>query len=475
MGFQKKESEKREQSERTFPIDQNNEQYLLGNALSDPRVAELLQDVDHESFLFVNHRALCQSIQYIMAEGLQLSVDTVDAVRQKFKYGDKLTLQYVGELGAIFKGGVGAEDYSFHIKKLKNDKVKDRLAVELLPRLIKEMVNPRMGVDQILGKLSECRDYVEDNHIEGEFRFSTAKSVDAEHDVQIREREADTVFKTTGYKRLDGVLTDGYGPKKITLVAGRPGMAKSALIANSFLRLGRLGIPCAIYNFEMDRVSMYDRMVAILSEVPLMRIIKDRKSMNDDERRREREAKEELKHLPIFFYRFSTQSINGLRRELRLLKDKHKVQVVAYDLFKKMRFRGRSNASTADVLNEALDDIQAIGKELDMHQVLVVQIGRSAEKRKNKRPMLSELKDAGGFEEVADTILFLYRQAYYQQAAEIDGMDIHSEMDVTIDEELEVIIAKQRQGAMNKKVMLSFRPALTYIAEEKETADGIPA
>lgn len=472
MGFKKADKPTPDKPQRTFPIDQNNEQYLLGHAMSNPRLGELLNGVDAENFLFVNHCALCQSIQCIISEGLQLSVDTVDTVRQKFQYGEKLTLQYVGELCAVFKGDVTAEDYKYHLNKLQNDKIKDRLAIDLLPKLIRDMVNPRMNPEEIAGRLDACRSYIEDKQVVGDFRFATAMTVDSEHDEQLKEREAETIFKTTGYLKLDVVLTDGYAPKKITIIAGRPGMAKSAYIANSFLRLAHQGIPCAIYNFEMDRVSMYDRMVSVLSEVPLMRIVKDRKSMNDDERKREREAKEELKHLPIFFYRFSTQSIDGLRRELRQLREKHNVQIVAYDLFKKMRFRGRSNASTADVINEALDELQVIGKDLEMHQILVVQIGRSAEKRKNKRPMLSELKDAGGFEEIADTILFLYRQAYYQQAAEVDESNIESEMDVTVEEDLEVIIAKQRQGTMNKKVMLHFRPALTYIAE-KENEDGI--
>ena len=62
-------------------------------------------------------------------------------------------------LGAIFNGTVTKDDYKFHVKKLKNDKVKDSLAVELLPRLIKDMVNPKMDMDEIVSRLNVCRDY----------------------------------------------------------------------------------------------------------------------------------------------------------------------------------------------------------------------------------------------------------------------------------------------------------------------------
>lgn len=84
-----------------------------------------------------------------------------------------------------------------------------------------------------------------------------------------------------------------------------------------------------------------------------------------------------------------------------------------------------------------LNEIQRIARENGQHFVVVVQISRKVEERADKRPTLADLKDSGGFEEVADLILFFYRDAYYVSKNVEDDF----EFDV-----IEINIAKQRQG-----------------------------
>jgi len=464
MGFKRKEkTEETEERKRIIPIDSNNEQYLLGHALNDPSTAVLLDDLDPKQFLFVNHRVLCECVQYALREGLTLDLDTLDSIKAKYEGGAKLTLEYMGQIADVFQGKAAAEDYAHHLKKLKADKVKDVLSVYLLPDLLSNLAKPTVQIDEVLTELATVRDFVEDQQMTSDFRFISARVVDAEHTQILKDREAGAVFQGVGYKRLDRVLTDGYCPKKMTILAGRPGMAKSAFLLNSLLRLACMGIPCAVYNLEMDHISNYDRAVAILAEVPIIFIVKARDKLTPEMRAREKRAKEFLKHLPLYFYTASTQTIAGIRREVRILREKYHVKVVAYDLFKKLRLRGRRNTSTADMLNESLDQMQAMGKDLDVHQILVVQISREAERRKNKRPRMKELKDAGGYEEVADNIFFLYRPRYYQDAEE--DQEDRDYMDT---EEIEVIVAKQRMGGGNIKVLFDFTPAMTYVSEPED-------
>jgi len=206
---------------------------------------------------------------------------------------------------------------------------------------------------------------------------------------------------------------------------------------------------------------MYDRMIAVRANIPITRLIRQRDQMTPDEKARERKAKDELRSLPIYFYTASTQTMSGIQRDIRILKEKYGVKIVAYDLFDKIRFNYSGNRSTADIMNESLKLIQGMGRDFNIHQILVVQIGRSAEKRKNKRPKLSELKDAGGFEERADNVFFLYRPSYYNNPEEEE----EGSSSVDHSEDVEVIIAKQRQGTSNMKVILDFWPATTTIAE----------
>jgi replicative DNA helicase len=447
---------------RIIPIDSNNEQFILGHAINDGRVLEvLLNEVDGNTFLYTNHRALFECCQYLYHSKVKVTPDSIDVVKKRFRGGDTLRLDYVTELVAVFGDSVAEENYRFHVSKLKDDKIKETLSMNLLPELTRSMLNSSTTTENIIEKINKMMSMLEDGRTDGDFKFIPMVDVDEIHTKENASRETGSSFGTTGYGKLDRFLTDGLGATKMTIVAGRPAMGKSALVANMLLRLGLLGIPVAVFNFEMDCISMYDRFVAIRANIPITKLIRNRDKMTPMERMQEQKAKDEISKLPIYFYTASTQSMEGIKRDIRILKERYGVKIVAYDLFDKIRFKYSGNRSTADILNESLKIIQGFGRDFDIHQILVVQIGRSAEKRKNKRPKLSELKDAGGYEERADNVFFLYRPSYYDSPEEEgDG-----ECGIEKSEDVEIIIAKQRQGTSNVKVTLDFWPATTTIAE----------
>ena len=460
MGF--KVADEKKKVDRLIPIDNNNEQYILAHAMTSTRALDILAtEVDHDSFLYLNHRALCQCCQYLASSKVKVTADSIDLVRKKFHKGATVKLEYTTELMSVFDSPFDEENYRFHISKLRDDKVKERLSMQMLPALAKSMMNPSSTTDKLVDEVGKMLRFLEDGRSDTDFKFIPLAVVDDEHNAEIKTRDAGGSFGTTGYDKLDRYLTDGLSATKLTIVAGRPAMGKSALVANILLRLGLLGIPVAIFNFEMDCISMYDRMIAVRANIPITRLIRQREQMSPDEKARELKAKDELKKLPIYFYTASTQTMSGIQRDIRILKEKYGVKVIAYDLFDKIRFNYSGNRSTADIMNESLKLIQGMGRDFDIHQILVVQIGRSAEKRKNKRPKLSELKDAGGFEERADNVFFLYRPSYYNNPEEEE----EGSTSVDQSEDIEVIIAKQRQGTSNMKIVLDFWPATTTIAE----------
>jgi len=462
MGFKIKQPEQpKKEVTRIIPIDKNNEQLLLGQAINFPKYLErLVIECDDETFLYLNHKALFRVLQVIYNGKLTATIDKIESIKFKVKDGQTIQFEYTNQLIKLFRDEVNDETFTFHLKKLKEDKVRDEVSSNMLPIIKNKLVDPKIPTENIVEEIDKLRCYIEDNVISGDFKFVDSRVVDIEHNKAIKEREEIGVFGKTGFTALDNVLTDGYSTKKITIVAGRPGMCKSSFVGNSLFRLASDGVPIALYNFEMDMVSMYDRMISIKSNIGVKKIVKGRKLLTDEEKQREMEAKEFLRALPLYFYTASTQNMLGLRRDLKILKERYGVKIVAYDLFKKMRLTGRRSSSTADILSENLDEIQAIGKDLDIHQILVVQINRQVENRKDKRPRMSDLKDSGAFEEVADNILLMYRSEYYKKSddeIEFKESDFH---------ELEVIIGKQRQGGANIKVLFDFYPATTSIVEQ---------
>lgn len=461
MGF-KVTKKKQVEIERLIPIDQNNEQYLLGCAMNNhSRLETLVNEVDPDMFLYENHRAMCSCLHHLYNNNVKVTPDSIDVVKKQFKGGLGLKMEYTMEMSSVFSETPDEQTYQFHVGKLKDDKVKEKLSMYMIPSLTRSMMNTQTTTDIMYQQVCRIKDMLENSTVENDFRFIPMTVVDDDHTRVVLERMKGGSFGTTGYGKLDRYLTDGFARTKLTIVAGRPAMGKSALVGNMLLRLALLGIPVAIFNFEMDCISMYDRLISIRANIEINKLVKDRDKLTDMELVQEKDAKEELRKLPIYFYTASTQSMEGIKRDIRILKEKYKVQVVAYDLFDKIQFKFSGNRSTADVLNEALKQIQGFGRDYDFHQILVVQIGRSAERRKDKRPKLSELKDAGGYEERADNVFFLYRPTYYDTPENEDD----EETNIEKSEDVEIIIAKQRQGVSNVKVLLDFWPATTTIAE----------
>jgi replicative DNA helicase len=112
------------------------------------------------------------------------------------------------------------------VSKLKDDKVKDILMLDLMPDFAQALVNPRMTTEALLEKITTIRDQIENSYVNDDFRFIDSTTVDMDHTAQQVQRESGKVFGSTGYAKLDTQLTDGYADTKLTIVAGRPGMGK---------------------------------------------------------------------------------------------------------------------------------------------------------------------------------------------------------------------------------------------------------
>ena len=146
--------------------------------------------------------------------------------------------------------------------------------------------------------------------------------------------------------------------------------------------------------------------------------------------------------------------------------------VVPIDLFGKIKDFSGSDNYARDYENK-LNEVQVMARELGVHFILVAQIHREATKGKFKRPKMSNLKNSGAFEEVADIILAVHRPYYdpevalkdYSLAGEAhqDMLEDDSDLGVPNDEKniAEVIILKQRMGAQNVIVNFEFDPMTT--------------
>jgi replicative DNA helicase len=253
---------------------------------------------------------------------------------------------------------------------------------------------------------------------------------------------------TTGLLALDNKL-NGYTRGQLYVIAGRPGMGKSAFMCSSLRRTAQSGKGVAIYSLEMTAWEIAARCMSdALDSVraPFFgNILKGQYS--DAEKADLLMAEESMAGLPIHVEdspRLTFAEIAGKARKLTAEMNAKGVPlaVVCIDhmglVTPSERYRGNKVAEAGEVSGQA----RALAKELDCCVVLLCQLSREVEKRDDKRPIMSDIRWSGEIEQDAHVIGFLYREAYYlAQDAGADPYAIQAARN-----RLDFLVRKNRNG-----------------------------
>jgi replicative DNA helicase len=261
---------------------------------------------------------------------------------------------------------------------------------------------------------------------------------------------------TTGLKDLDRVL-GGWPKGELSVVAGRPGMGKSAFASSALLRAAKAGHGCQFFSLEMTERQLGARMlsdVAYSSQRPIMYQDILRRSIQDLDRNRLKLAQEILEKLPISIEEQRGLTITDIATRARKLADKYDkdggtLDVVFVDHMLLVRPSSRYAGNRVREVAEISDGLASLAKELQCAVVALCQLNRGVEGRDSKRPTLSDLRDSGAIEEDASTVTFLYRPAYYLAQKKPDSAEERAVLEELLEKDgklLEFVVAKNRNG-----------------------------
>lgn len=238
----------------------------------------------------------------------------------------------------------------------------------------------------------------------------------------------------TGLARLDALLS--LQRQECTTIAARPGMGKTAFAVGIAVALAEQGERVAIYELEMPRDQLATRAVCARAGVDLQRV--RRGFVHRDEWSQLIEAHDHLGRLPISIDDTCGPSVLHIRADARAKKAKHgSLTLVVVDYLQLMsRLDDRDRDSREQEISTNIRALKRLARELDVIVIVLSQLNREVERRPDKRPMLSDLRDSGAIEQDSDNVVFLYRPEYYDKAKTRPE-------DVGI---AEIIVAKQRNG-----------------------------
>lgn len=236
-------------------------------------------------------------------------------------------------------------------------------------------------------------------------------------------------------------VTCGFQKGDLIIIAARPSMGKSSLARNIAVNIAKKDIPSAIISLEMSKEQLYDAMASGESNINLMKFRNG--WFSKDDWKIKTEAASRLYELKLYIADTNCFKTLDICRVARRLKKKKDIQIVFIDYLQLIA--GDRKWGKNIEIGEITRRLKQLAKELNIPVVLLSQLNRECDKRPDKRPVLSDLRDSGSIEQDADIVLFLYRHEEYILNKYDDGGSMTPEMEKWAGR-AEVNVAKQRLG-----------------------------
>lgn len=248
-----------------------------------------------------------------------------------------------------------------------------------------------------------------------------------------------TAGVSSGLAALDQLI-GGFRPGQLVIVAGRPGMGKSALLLHFARAAAEAGFGAALASLEMSTAEIMVRMIAMeasapQSYVPYRNLTSARVTPANDPR--VARAWEAYRRLPIAINDRSPLTVQRIEAGARLShnmfqrRDDKSLGMLLVDYLQLIKPEIRRRDRYEEI-TQISNDLKSTAKRLGIPLVVAAQINRETEKRSDKRPIIADLRDSGAIEQDADVILFPFRPAVYDDHASPTAC--------------EIIVAKNRQG-----------------------------
>jgi replicative DNA helicase len=247
----------------------------------------------------------------------------------------------------------------------------------------------------------------------------------------------------TGFTDFD-LMTSGLQRGDLIIIAARPSMGKSTLVLNMAQNIAiEQELPVAIFSLEMPTQQVLLRMLAAEAQINFGHLRTGR--LTDEDWPGLTQAASSLMSVPIFINETRGVTVQTLRAEGRRLKGEHNnLAVIIVDYLQLLSSAGRYSGRVEEI-SDISRTLKTLAWELDTPIIACSQLSREVEKRPDKRPLLSDLRESGAIEQDADLVAFLYREDYYDEAADDQGT-------------ADLIIKKQRNGPTGT-VRLEFNKA----------------
>jgi len=416
----------------SIPRDVEAEQAVLGSILLESGLIGAVREiVTPEMFYDRAHEKIFRRMCDLDDDGEAIDVITLtDRLRQHEELEDVGGVTYLARL----VGGIPTTAHAEHYARMVREKYLLRRSIEEGMALMKNAAQSGdpakviSAMQEAAAKLSELAAPPKEIVPVAEVLMGVYETV--EKRFENRDTFRGVTGIASGYPDLDR-MTAGFQRSDLIILAGRPSMGKTAFALNIAQNVGKRGEPVAIFSLEMSASQLGERLLTSESGVEAGRLRTG--YLETDDWEKVTMAIGALSEATIYIDDTPGLMVHEIRSKCRRLKERRGLSLVIIDYLQLIAAPRRPGVNRTQEVSEITRALKQMARELDVPVIALSQLSRGVEQRQDKRPMLSDLRESGEIEQTADTVMFLYREDYYQPESEKKNIT-------------EVIIAKQRNG-----------------------------
>ena len=478
-----------EATTRTPPHNIEAEQSLLGAILVNNDAFDRVSDfLRAEHFSEELHRRIYELLSQLIRAGKVATVITLKTYLADVDLGGLTVSQYLARLAAEATTIINAADYGRTIYDLAMRRDLIVIGGDIVNAAYDAPVDsaPRAQIEEAERKLYSI---AETGRYDGGFqRFSDAITTAIDMAAAAYQRDGHLSGLATGLSDLDNKM-GGLQKSDLIVLAGRPGMGKTALATNIAFNVARAfrsevqpdghnktidGGVVGFFSLEMSAEQLATRIIAEQSGVPSYKI--RRGAITEDDFREISAAAQQMQRVPLYIDQTGGISIAQLTARARRLKRQHGLDLLVVDYIQLLSGSKSRSDNRVQEVTEITTGLKALAKELATPIIALSQLSRQVESRDDKRPQLSDLRESGSIEQDADVVMFVYREEYYLKNKEPrEGTPEHATWMTEMERahgRAEVILGKQRHGPTGT-VALAFEDEVTRFSNLVET-DNLP-
>ncbi|AHI53438.1 replicative DNA helicase [Spiroplasma sabaudiense Ar-1343] len=411
------------------------ERMVLATAIHSAKASfEVMSRLKADDFSLQSHQMIYDVLMRQQIEGSETSVTKIAHELLKEKKLDRVGgIEYLTQISGYFYTDEGIEEF---IDIVFKNSIGRQLDFAL--NYIKDLRNQEIPVEDIFSEAqSRILDIKTDSNHDDIVPISKTIQEVVEK-IHLLEQQGDVLTGvTTGFDKLDKI-TNGLQAGDFIILAARPSMGKTALALNLAYNAAQNHHGVAFFSLEMPKEQLVQRILGSTTKIESSKI-RSGTGLTNESWKAITAAADKIKKMNIVIDDSPGINILQIQAKLRKMKRDHNISICVIDYLQLISTIGNGDNRQNEIATISRQ-LKKIAREVGVPIVCLSQLSRSVEKREDRTPIMSDLRDSGAIEQDADVIMFLYREAYYEKKSGYDEV-----LDNT--EETDLIISKHRNGA----------------------------